>query len=39
LFAVVGSIVLSYAVNLTAYGVTLLGPVLSGLPSLPCRRA
>jgi sulfate permease, SulP family len=34
LFAVVGSIVLSYAINLTAYGVTLLGPVPSGLPSL-----
>ena len=34
LFAVVGSIVLSYAVNLTTYGVTLLGPVPSGLPSL-----
>jgi high affinity sulfate transporter 1 len=34
LFAVVGAIVLSYAVNLTAYGVTLLGPVPSGLPSL-----
>ena len=34
LFAVVGSIVLSYAVNLATYGVTLLGPVPGGLPSL-----
>src|SRR6478752_9587573 len=34
LLAVVGSIVASYALNLSASGVSLLGPVPGGLPSL-----
>ncbi len=34
LFAVIGSIILSYLVNLTAYSVSLLGPVPGGLPQL-----
>jgi sulfate permease, SulP family len=34
LIAVLGAILLSYAVDLTSYGITLLGPVPSGLPAL-----
>jgi len=32
LIAVLGAILLSYAVDLTTYGITLLGPVPSGMP-------
>ncbi|MGZ3611436.1 MAG: SulP family inorganic anion transporter [Ktedonobacteraceae bacterium] len=39
LIAVVGSIIASYALNLSQYGVTVLGPVPSGLPPIGLPHA
>ncbi len=39
LIAVVGAILLSYALNLSAYGVALLGTVPGGLPSIALPKA